>query len=181
MDNLVDIVIYDTIDFDSVVFECWLDGVSPKKALAIKLNGNIARAGSSKGAAAGSSLSSPKRSSVSAHLFPHDLDVDITDNKGAWIKNAAALELLQCEIFDQYRTYDVLGHYIRSPQLLSEQTMLQLDAEAQAYVIRKYFELDDGVVREVFARKLAKNRKDIDEIADTAKCSLRRVTRYILC
>jgi hypothetical protein len=89
-----------------------------------------------------------------------------------------AVELLKYEIFDQYRTYDILNHYIRFPQLLGEQTMVQLDADTQAFVIHKYYELDDGVVREMLGKKLAKNRKDLDEISEISKCSLQRVTRY---
>ena len=173
MESLVDVVICDFIDFDSVVFECWLDGLPPKTALSIKINGpNSSLIGRAPSAASG--LRSPKGKSPEL-IAPED---DDEINKSAWLKHPKAMELLQFEIFDQYRTYDILGHYIRSPQLLSEQTMVQLDSAAQAYVVQKYYELDDDVVREILARKLAKNRKDLDEIADIAKCSLRRVTRY---
>ena len=84
---------------------------------------------------------------------------------------------MRCEVVDQYRSYDLLVHYIRSPQLLSEQTMINLDEATQNFIIQSYYELDDPVVRELLGRKLSKNRKDLDEIADVVRCSLQRVTR----
>ena len=173
MESLVDVVICDSVDFDSVVYECWLDGIPPKTALSLKINGTRMTP-SHRGINTGA-LGSPMSSQRSAVLVGTQEDL----SRSTWVKNPQALDLLQSEIFDQYCTYDILGHYIRSPQLLSEQTMVILDDDAQGFVIQKYYELDDAVIREMLSRKLAKNRKDLDEVAEAVKLPLRRVTRYI--
>lgn len=174
MESLVDVVIGDTVDFDRVIYECWLDGASLKSALSLKMNGPKLAAPGRKASTTGGGMGSPKIANAPTTAPVVDAE-DVASS--VWAANPQAVELLQMEICDQYRTYDILGHYIRSPHLLGEQTIVLMDEAAQNFVIQKYFELDDAVVREILARKLAKNRKDLDEVSEIVKMSLRRVTR----
>ena len=114
MELLSDVLLGDPIDFDPVVFRCWLDGLDAAKVVSVKSGSNEARAASSR------SLSSPKQKRI---LGPGPGDIDEEDQK-LLLSSPQAVELMRCEVVDQYRSYDLLVHYIRSPQLLSEQTMI---------------------------------------------------------
>jgi hypothetical protein len=170
MENLVDIVICDPIDFDSVVFQCWLDGFPAGKALSLKITG-----GGTRIYPTGRGAVSPRNVDASPAATPRREEENLSNCD--WVRDPQCVDLMKYEIFDQYRTYDILSHYIRFPQLLGEQTMVQLDTDTEAFVIYTYYELDDGVVREMLGKKLTKNRKDLDEISESSKCSLQRVTR----
>jgi hypothetical protein len=155
MEHLADIVICDPIEFDPVIFDCWLNGVKPEAALEARLNGDSATG---------------RRPQASVSTTYDDIS-------SLWKTDAQAIDLLKHEILDHYRNYDVLDHYVRYPQLLGEQTMVQITEEIQEFIISKYYELEDTVVREIVGKKLSKNRKDLDDLSESSGVSLHRVTR----
>lgn len=101
------------------------------------------------------------------------------DADSSWRLDPQTMDLLRCEVFDQYRNYEILEHYIKFPYLLAEQAMLQLSPESQAYIIQKYYEIEDFVGREVIGKRIPKNRKEIDDIVENTGVSLHRVTRQV--
>lgn len=92
----------------------------------------------------------------------------------------ATTELIKSAVNDDIRTFEALEHYLCSPQLLRSQTMIQIySLKMQAFVIEKYWSLDDVVVREVVvgSKRLTRSRKDLDDVSESTGISLRSVTR----
>ncbi len=123
MEEIVDIVICDPIDFDEGIFDSWLSGSKPETVLDARTN----------------------RKQTSP-FFPRKED-DVVDSSSRL--DPQAVDLLRYEVFDQYRNYEILEHYIKFPYLLAEQAMLQLSPESQTYIIQKYYDIEDFVGREV--------------------------------
>jgi hypothetical protein len=86
-------------------------------------------------------------------------------------------ELLRCEVIDQYRSFQIIEHYLSQPNLLKNQSLCIICEEMQPIVIEKYWSLDDIFVREVLNKRLTKSRKDLEDACDSTGLNLRRVTR----
>ena len=111
-------------EFDEGIFDCWLSGSKPETVLEVRAGRSV------------------KQSSPFLSRKEDDAD-------SSWRLDPQTMDLLRCEVFDQYRNYEILEHYIKFPYLLAEQAMLQLSPESQAYIIQKYYEIEDFVGREV--------------------------------
>ena len=62
--------------------------------------------------------------------------------------------------------------------MFSDQLVFQLDSETQNFLIEKYYALDSSVVRELLGKKLSgRLRKDLDEVSERTKVSLRSCRR----
>ena len=154
MEDLLNLVISDPIDFDESLFCCWLEGRTPEESLEIKLdlyraairtNSNINRNATS--------LTNRKIGS------PWTEDDTNADSRVIAIDNQLT-DLIRHDILDQYHIFEILEHYICLPSLLlSKQTMFQIPTLTQYWIIEKYYQLDDIVVRELLGRKMTKNRK----------------------
>ncbi|GBG25885.1 Acidic fibroblast growth factor intracellular-binding protein [Hondaea fermentalgiana] len=79
------------------------------------------------------------------------------------------LLLLYRDSVDQYRLYELLEERLYQPQLLRRQMLVQLSPRVQQYIVRRYYEFNDNVYRELLGRKLStRARKDLDEVAENA-------------
>jgi len=86
--------------------------------------------------------------------------------------------LVRHEIYDHFRHYQLLEHFLYQPHLLhGGQQLLQIPEDVQSFVVDKYWALDDIVVREVIVKRLTKSRKDLDDVSESTGLNLRRVTR----
>lgn len=86
--------------------------------------------------------------------------------------------LIRHEIYDHYRNYHLLEHFLYQPNLLQDgQHLLQIPEDIQAFIVEKYWALDDVVVREVIVKRLTKSRKDLDDVSEATGLNLRRITR----
>jgi len=163
METLLNLVISDPIDFDETLYSYWLEGKTPEEALELKLDGYhrvMSRTTTRV------SIAPLIRRGSNSRL---DDEVERIDPQLVY--------LLRHDILDHYRTFEILVHYVCFPSLLSRQTMLQIPPSTQLWIIEKYYELDDVVVRELIGRKMSKNRKDLDDISELTRFPLRRVTR----
>ncbi|CAH1104006.1 unnamed protein product [Psylliodes chrysocephalus] len=93
--------------------------------------------------------------------------VTILNNKGLGQQTGASIELIASDVLDHYRTYSLLEKLLGNPSKLQEQFLFQIDPQTRLFLIEKYYEFDDEVIREVLGKKLSsKNRKDLDEVAE---------------
>jgi hypothetical protein len=105
--------------------------------------------------------------------YPDD-DVDST-----WGSDPLLLELLRHDALDQYHTYEILEHYMKYPSLLAQQTMTHITPPARAYMVERYFALDEAAAREILSRRMGRSRKDLEEVCEASGLPLNAVTRYI--
>lgn len=146
MEDLLDVVICDPLDFDELLFHCWLEGQKPEEATEAKIDAC--------------------RQSWRSRNISESTAVD-----------PQLFELLKLDVIDNYRHFEVLEHYVCQPSLLVQQIMIQIPHNAIHWVIEQYYSIDDSVVREMLGKRFSKNRKDLDEIAESTHVPLRRVTR----
>lgn len=90
----------------------------------------------------------------------------------------ASLELIASDVLDHYRTYSLLEKLLSNPNKLQEQLAFQIEPQTRQLLIEKYYELDDGVVRELLGKKLSsRHRKDLDEVSEKTGCPLKSCRR----
>ncbi len=77
---------------------------------------------------------------------------------------------LRLEVIDQYRSYQILEHYLAYPYLLREQSLCMVTADKQRLLIERYWSLDDIFVREMLYKKLTKSRRDLEDVSEARKC-----------
>ncbi|KAG8236301.1 hypothetical protein J437_LFUL016448 [Ladona fulva] len=98
--------------------------------------------------------------------------------KGDVQESGATLDLLFSDVSDHYRTYSLLERLLHNPPKLAEQISFQLEPETQHYLIERYYEFDDSVIRELLGKKLSsRHRKDLDEVSEKTKILLRSCRR----
>jgi hypothetical protein len=86
-------------------------------------------------------------------------------------------DFIKFEITDQYRSFQILEHFVSQPLLLKNQSFCVIDASLQPILVEKYWSLDDIFVREVLNKRLTKTRKDLEDASETMGLNLRRITR----
>mmetsp|Transcript_14905 Transcript_14905/g.22423 ORF Transcript_14905/g.22423 Transcript_14905/m.22423 type:complete len:453 (+) Transcript_14905:20-1378(+) len=146
MEELLDVVICDPLEFDGRYFNCWLNGIKPEDAV----------------------------STIIRDIY-HSNDKNGYDLTSCY--QSGVFELLKLEIMDYYRSYEILDHYICRPSLLSSQMIIQIPDTTIRWIIEKYYCLDDRAVREMLGKRFSKNRKDLDEIAESFHLPIASVTR----
>jgi hypothetical protein len=165
--ELLDVVISDDLDFDTLFYQCWLDGKKPDEAVLTKISvfraSSVVSEASLANNPAGTTPTAPTFSSSSYDL-------------SSCIQSGIYDYLIQ-EVIDYYRTYEILEHYLRRPSLLSSQYLIQLSEPIIKYKIEKYYELNDIVVRELLNKRFSKNRKDLDDISDGCRVPVINVRR----
>jgi hypothetical protein len=150
MEELLDVVICDPLEFDEMMFNCWLEGKKPEETVTIRIK----------------HYRNMMIQSTSNNLNENDLKFD-----------NQTIDLLKHEVIDHYRSYEILEHYICQPYLLSRQLMIQIPQNNILWIIEKYYILDDNVVREMLGKRFSKNRKDLDDISESTHLPLVKVTR----
>jgi hypothetical protein len=147
--ELLSVVISDDLDVENLFFQCWLDGKRPEEAAMAK-------------------ISSLRLSAPAGSSDPYDLNTFI---------QCGVYDYLTQEVIDYYRNYEIFEHYLRRPSLLSSQYLIQISEPIIRWMIEKYYELNDVVVREVLNKRFSKNRKDLDDISDGCRVPVINVRR----
>ncbi|XP_071800291.1 acidic fibroblast growth factor intracellular-binding protein-like [Asterias amurensis] len=87
-------------------------------------------------------------------------------------------DLLKSDTTDNYRMFMGIEKHLRNPITLSHQPLFQISPDIQKMLIEKYYEIDSLVAREILGKKLSsKHRKDLDEIGEKTKVSLKSCRR----
>uniref|UniRef100_A0A0K8TJS3 Acidic fibroblast growth factor intracellular-binding protein n=1 Tax=Lygus hesperus TaxID=30085 RepID=A0A0K8TJS3_LYGHE len=94
-------------------------------------------------------------------------------------KNAdCTLELVRSDVFEHYRTYNLLEKLLHNPPKLAEQLHFQIEPITRQLLIEKYYAFDDNVIREILGKKLSSRyRKDLDEVSDKTGVCLKSCRR----
>ena len=92
------------------------------------------------------------------------------------LQAGSAVQLV--DLHDNFRTFSLWETMLPQPVMFSSQCVFQLDCHTQNVLIEKYYALDSTVVRELLGRKFSNRlRKDLDEVSDRSKVSLRSCRR----
>lgn len=112
------------------------------------------------------------------------LDLDFTPRGPKFVGNYSITEvslnrLHRLNKADQYRMFNHLEHYLSSPLLLTPHLKIwfQIANSTQEKLIEKYYTYNGSVMKEVIYKKLAKSRKDLDDISVATRLPLMSVTR----
>ncbi|XP_046383405.1 acidic fibroblast growth factor intracellular-binding protein [Ischnura elegans] len=98
--------------------------------------------------------------------------------RGVTQETGASYDLLSSDVADHYRTYSLLERLLHNPPKLAEQISFQLEPETKQFLIERYYEVDDAVIRELLGKKLSsRHRKDLDEVSDKTKVHLKSCRR----
>ncbi|XP_071441151.1 acidic fibroblast growth factor intracellular-binding protein [Hetaerina americana] len=98
--------------------------------------------------------------------------------RGVTQETGASYDLLSSDVADHYRTYSLLERLLHNPPKLDEQISFQLEHETKQFLIERYYEFDDVVIRELLGKKLSsRHRKDLDEVSDKTKVHLKSCRR----
>ena len=86
--------------------------------------------------------------------------------------------LLFSDTQDQYRLFNTLEPYLQLPSTLMTQQLIQLTTVTKYALVEQYYTFDEEVVREFLGKKLnTKNRKDLDDVCEKTKISLKSCKR----
>lgn len=142
MEEIVDLIISDQIDFDEVYYRCWLDNKSIDETIQLKLT----------------QLKQFNKQNQSEQFFEH-----------LFCQQNGLLEHLKFEIINYYQSYNILEHYLSHPNLFSTQFLFQFTETTIKLMLECYYELNDLIVRELLNKRFSKNRKDFDDISEICK------------
>lgn len=148
MEDILDVVVSDSPDFDAIYFSCWLEGKKVEDTVISKIH--------------------------SVRNLPGNNSTEVDMNSAL---HSGIYELLKAEVLDYFRSYEILEKYIKQPLHLSSQLNMQIPQNIVGWILDKYYSFDDRVVREILVKRFSKNRKDLDDISDACNVSLVSVTR----
>ncbi|RWS27764.1 growth hormone-inducible transmembrane-like protein, partial [Leptotrombidium deliense] len=87
-------------------------------------------------------------------------------------------DLIISDVLDQFRTFCLIEKYLQTPTLLAEQWTFQITSKTQRLLVAKYYDFDDGVIREILGKKLSgRNRKDLDDVSEKTNVRLKSCRR----
>lgn len=110
--------------------------------------------------------------------YPSTEAVNILHKKESKLVPNMPIEILAADVLDHYRTYNMFEKLLHYPVKLQTQIAFQLKSEIRNFLIEKYYDLDDSVVREFLGKKLSsKHRKDLDEVSEKTNVSLKSCRR----
>ncbi|KAL0281261.1 UNVERIFIED_CONTAM: hypothetical protein PYX00_002297 [Menopon gallinae] len=93
-------------------------------------------------------------------------------------QTGATVDLVESDVLDHYRTYNLLEKLLQNPLKLAEQLSFQIEPQTQQLLIEKYYEFDDSVIRELLGKKLSsRHRKDLDEVSEKTNVTLKSCRR----
>ena len=148
VEELLDVVVSDSPDFDAVYFGCWVEGKRVDDTVISKINAVRNVAGST----------------------AVNLDMSSAIQSGIY-------DLLKAEVMDYFRSYEILEKYLKRPVHISTHLSIPIPPHVVGWILEKYYSFDDRVVREILVKRFSKNRKDLDDISDQCNVSLVSVTR----
>ncbi|PSN54647.1 Acidic fibroblast growth factor intracellular-binding protein [Blattella germanica] len=104
--------------------------------------------------------------------------VSALNQRGVTQQTGASLELVASDVLDHYRTYSLLERLLHNPPKLAEQLAFQIEPQTRRFLIEKYYEFDDAVIRELLGKKLSsRHRKDLDEVSEKTGVLLKSCRR----
>ncbi|KAI5724482.1 hypothetical protein M8J77_003199 [Diaphorina citri] len=110
--------------------------------------------------------------------YPSTEAVNILHKKESKLVPNMPIEILAADVLDHYRTYNMFEKLLHYPVKLQTQIAFQLKSEIRNFLIEKYYDLDDSVVREFLGKKLSsRHRKDLDEVSEKTNISLKSCRR----
>ncbi|KAF9428474.1 hypothetical protein BGZ94_002265 [Podila epigama] len=97
-------------------------------------------------------------------LLGHNVD-QATQKRMPSIQPPVPARVLKSYITSQYRTYELMHHYLHHPRHFAGQFMFPLSLSAKQHLIERYYSFDESVIREILGKKLnSRTRKDLDEV-----------------
>ncbi|KAL7749874.1 hypothetical protein RI367_004750 [Sorochytrium milnesiophthora] len=88
--------------------------------------------------------------------------------KGSTAASIAPSEaIMRNYILSQYRSFELMEHYLHNPRYFSTQFYFSLKREMMQAIVERYYLFDESVMRELLGKKLnSRSRKDLDDVAD---------------
>lgn len=141
------------LDFDRFMFGRWTEGKEEDEVA--KEQQDLIRSGKSKPPLA---LRRSQASTLSATTTSRDFATDLERELPS---------LLRYEVYDQFRSFEILEHFLCQPALLrgQGQLLVQIPEDVQTFAVERYWALDDVVVREVLSKKLTKVNEQNKQIS----------------
>ncbi|KAK3820300.1 MAG: acidic fibroblast growth factor binding protein [Benniella sp.] len=97
-------------------------------------------------------------------LLGHSVDQAANLRKPT-VRASISMLVLKSYIMSQYRTYEMMHHYLHNPRYFAGQFMFPLSQSAKQHLIERYYSFDESVIREILGKKLnSRTRKDLDEV-----------------
>ncbi|CAM9343551.1 unnamed protein product [Scytosiphon promiscuus] len=178
MQSLFDVVVCEPVTLDTEsdrsVFVSWVRGLSVREVVSQRLTDfetEVSASNARMGKLPSMSkvqLSYRRRGSTAEETTPDEA-----------LSQRRQLELLfEKDTADAYRVFDTMGHFLRQPEHLRGQLQVQLGDATQAWMVERYHELDDSVLREILGKKItSKTRKDLDDVSELTNVPLRSCHR----
>ncbi|CAM9808393.1 unnamed protein product [Ascophyllum nodosum] len=178
MESLFDVVICEPIALDTEsdrsMFVSWVRGLSAQEVTSQRLHDfqtEVAASSARMGkvpAISGVQLSFRRRGSTAEE----------TTQDEALNQKRQLEALFDKETVDAYRVFNSMEHFLCQPEYLRGQLQVQIDDPTQGWMVTRYHELDDAVVREILGKKVtSKTRKDLDDVSDLTGVPLRSCHR----
>ncbi|CAM9157835.1 unnamed protein product [Hapterophycus canaliculatus] len=178
MQSLFDVVVCEPVTLDTEsdrsVFVSWVRGLSVREVLSQRLADFEAEVSASNArmgklpAMSKVQLSFRRRGSTAEETTPDEA-----------LSQRRQLEVLfEKDTADAYRVFHTMEHFLRQPEHLRGQLQVQLGDATQAWMVERYHELDDSVLREILGKKItSKTRKDLDDVSELTNVPLRSCHR----
>ena len=163
--------------FDPVVFKLWVEGKTPQAALNIIINNRkLAIAEKIQQLNSIDSKNSEGRLESSDDYYSSIIDNELIFPPESIHHKLNQATLLHYDIVDQYRSYNILEHFLSHPVMLQGQSLCYISHKNLPVVIELYWDLNDKLVYEILHRRLTKSRRDLADIAELCNFNMRRTT-----
>ncbi|PAA93946.1 hypothetical protein BOX15_Mlig005069g2, partial [Macrostomum lignano] len=84
-----------------------------------------------------------------------------------------SIDMLRCEIANEYRVFDLLERHLQVPDRLQDACLFPVRESAVRRLIELYYQFDAPVVRDLLGKKLnAKTRRDLEDTAERNSLAL---------
>ena len=152
MDDIL-IAVSSPPELDLDLFLLWCEGKTDEQAYKIMIDNNKKK---------------HKKSSLFEFEFPRVTYGCNIDDK----------DLVKYEVYDQFRAFELLEHFLSQPLLLKRQCILIINDDCQSYfIIDHYWHVDNLFIRDVLNKKLQRSRKDLEDVSELTGLNFRSITR----
>eukprot|EP00903_Cladosiphon_okamuranus_P011981 g11252.t1 len=178
MESLFDVVVCEPVmldtESDRSVFVSWVRGLSVREVVLQRL-GDFDEEVSASNARMGKL---PAISKVQLSYRRRGSTAEETSQDEALSQRRQLESLFAKDTADTYRVFDTMEHFLRQPEHLRGQLQVQLGGTTQAWMVERYHELDESVLREILGKKVtSKTRKDLDDVSELTNVPLRSCHR----
>ncbi|CAN0008732.1 unnamed protein product [Ectocarpus sp. 6 AP-2014] len=182
MQSLFDVVVCEPVTLDTEsdrsMFVSWVRGLSVHEVVSRRLV-DFEKEVSASNARIGNL---PAMSRVQLSFRRRGSTAEETTQDEALSQRRQLETLFGKDTADAYRVFDTMEHFLRQPEHLRGQLQVQLGETTQAsppaWMVERYHELDDSVLREILGKKVtSKTRKDLDDVSELTHVPLRSCHR----